>query len=130
MTAVPYLALTDAKSAIAFYEAAFGAEFFYSVYADDSDALMHGRLRIAGDVIMVFESGAAAAPGVVPPDTSGGTSVIVRLTVAERSTVDRFAEAAEANGASIKMGPVVAPWGEYYVRMIDPFGHCWAFGAA
>jgi len=128
VTAQPYLALEAAAPAVAFYEQAFGADFFHSVYADDGVTLVHGRLRIGDDVIMLFEPDEAAPIGVRPPGPGHATTVIVRLTVADRATVDRFADTAAQLRAEIKMGPVVAPWGEYYVRMIDPFGHCWAFG--
>ena len=130
MAIYPYLALSDARAAIAFYEQAFDAELFHEVLGEDGRTIIHGRISVCGDVVMLYEYDPVHDIGVLPPDKLGGASSSVRLLVPDAGTVDRFHAQAKRLGARITMEPGLVPWDEYYCRLVDPFGHAWAFGAA
>jgi PhnB protein len=104
----PYLVVSDANAAIAFYQNAFGAtvlEIHGSLLSlsDDFPELMGGRGRT--------------------PQALGGTPVTLHLQVADADAA--WAQAIAA-GAKETMPLKEQFWGEKFGKFQDPFGHEWS----
>ncbi|MEM8878547.1 MAG: VOC family protein [Pseudomonadota bacterium] len=125
----PYLALSDAAAAVDFYETVLGAELFYRVDAVDG-SIEHARMRVLGSVFLIYEHNATYQFGVLPPDQTGSASCLIRLNVPSVEDVDAILARAREAGAVIYLEPQTMPWGQYYARFGDPFGHVWAIGDA
>ncbi len=128
MPVFPYLAVDDARAAIAFYEAAFGGEVLHVVRDEALGKIVHARVRIGDSVIMMHEHGAGAVAGVATPAAAGATTVLIRVLLDGRDAVNAKFDAAQKLDARIDMPPREVAWGEYDGRLRDPFGHAWAFG--
>jgi PhnB protein len=116
---VPYLAVHDADAAMAFYEAAFGAEVTLRFDGDD------GRVGHADLVIgpaRLFLSDEHPEIGVRSPRTLGGTPVTLHLEVPD---VDAAFSRAVAAGATALAEPEDQPYGHRQGTLEDPFGHRW-----
>ena len=125
----PYLTVAHGAEALAFYEQAFGADVFHTVMDDDGKRMAHARFTIEDAVVMITEHFPELPTGVYPPNEIGGTPVTIRLELSSRKTVDQIFANAPQLGAEMIDAPNLKPWGEYYGRLKDPFGHVWAFGA-
>jgi PhnB protein len=116
----PYLAVRNARAAIEFYRAAFGAEQLLIIEEGDG-RIGHATLRIGPSEIYLadehpeFES-------VVGPETLGGTSVTLDLEVDD---VDAAVERAVAAGAVVVRPPDHPTSGVQAGKVRDPFGHVW-----
>jgi PhnB protein len=116
----PYLAVRNARAAIAFYRAAFGAEQLLIIEEGDG-RIGHATLRIGPSEIVLadehpeFES-------IVGPETLGGTSVTLDLEVDD---VDAAVERAVAAGAVVVRAPDHPTSGVQAGKIRDPFGHVW-----
>lgn len=118
----PHLAVDGAAAAIAFYEAAFGAEELSRMLADDGRRLMHAHLRINGGSVMLHD----LFPEYMKDPARPPSAVTMHLQVDD---ADRwFARAVEA-GATVTMPLADQFWGDRYGALVDPFGHSWAVGA-
>lgn len=116
----PYLAVRNARAAIDFYAAAFGARQVLLI--DEPDGRIgHATLRIGPAEIYLadehpeFES-------VVGPETLGGTSVTIDLEVED---VDRTIDRAVGAGAELIRAPDHPTSGVQAGKIRDPFGHVW-----
>ena len=125
----PYLTVADGTEALAFYEEAFGADVFHTNMDDGGKRLAHARFTIEDAVIMIAEHFPELPTGVYPPNEIGGTPVTIRLELSSRQIGDQIFASAPQYGAEVIDAPQLKPWGEYYGRLKDPFGHVWAFGA-
>ena len=114
----PYLAVRDARAAIAWYTDAFGARVIGDPYVMDDDRIGHAELEVGGATLYLAD--AYPEPGPVGPD-DGRTSVTLHLTVGNAD--DAVARAAEA-GATVERQPADAPYGRTGV-IVDPYGHRW-----
>jgi len=116
----PYLAVRNARAAIAFYGAAFGARQMLLIEERDG-RIGHATLGIGPAEIYLadehpeFES-------VVGPETLGGTSVTLDLEVDD---VDLAVERAVAAGATLIRPPDHPASGVQAGKVRDPFGHVW-----
>jgi len=116
----PYLAVRNARAAIAFYGAAFGARQMLLVEERDG-RIGHATLGIGPAEIYLadehpeFES-------VVGPETLGGTSVTLDLEVDD---VDLAVDRAVAAGATLIRPPEHPASGVQAGKVRDPFGHVW-----
>lgn len=128
-TIAPYLAFSDARAAVAYYERVLGAELFYKVDAEDG-SIEHARMRVHGAVFLIYDHVASYRFGVLPPDQTGNASCLIRLNVPGTQEVDSILARADEAGAAIYLKPQTMPWGQYYARFGDPFGHVWAIGDA
>ncbi|MEL6289826.1 MAG: VOC family protein [Pseudomonadota bacterium] len=128
MAVAPYLAIVDARRALVFYSAAFGAEIF-DLVEHENGCVVHAKMRLAGAVVMVHEHIAGEVVGIDAPSLGGHSSVTIRCGLETAAEVDALIERAVRHGAEVTAGPAVMRWGEYYGRLRDPFAHIWAFGA-
>lgn len=118
----PYLSVDDGKAAIAFYAQAFGAE--ETEHYDFEGKVGHSTLKIGGGFVMLADDYPALHEiiGVQPPNSLGGTTVTINLTVDD---VDTWHNRAIGAGATT----LRAPADEFYGRQCklrDPFGHVWS----
>src|SRR5690606_5587267 len=117
----PNLAVSDARPAIAFYEAAFGAEALDVITA--GDAVIHSDLVLrsaAGE--STFTVAAAFPPDSVAPEADGPTHVSLTVPVADTDAA--YGRAMEAGARSlVEPGDWFEGFRQAAVRC--PFGHRW-----
>lgn len=116
---VPYLIFDNANEAIVFYEAAFGAEVLAKIaMPDDQGRVMHCHLKLNGGSLMLGDK--APQMGELPAQRLG---TMMQLVLADgQAAWDR----AIAAGCTVRFPFNLAPWGDRYGQMIDPFGIIWA----
>jgi uncharacterized glyoxalase superfamily protein PhnB len=116
----PYLVVSDADAAIAFYAKAFGATEAARMAAPGG-AVVHAEVVIDGVHLML----ATANPGfgTKGPDQLGGTPVTIHHYCAD---VDAAVERAKAAGATVLVAPDDMFWGDRMAKIRDPFGHDWS----
>jgi PhnB protein len=119
MSAIPYLIVADANSAIEFYKSAFSAVEFVRL-ADPSGKIMHAEMRIGDSQVMVADE--FPDMGYRSPSSLGGSPVSVLLYVENVDQV--FKSAIEAGG--VEAMPVSDQFdGDRRGTLTDPFGHTW-----
>ena len=116
----PYLAVRNARAAIAFYAAAFGARQKLLIEEQDG-RIGHATLGIGPAEIYLADEH-PDFENVVGPQTLGGTSVTLDLEVAD---VDAAVERAVAAGAELIRPPDHPKSGVQAGKVRDPFGHVW-----
>ena len=113
----PWLSVDGATRAVAFYQAAFGAETVERLEEPDGNVVV-ALLSIGGAEFWVQED----------PDSSparlGGNSVRMILTVADP---DAAFDRAVSAGATVVAG-IYEGHGWRIGRVADPFGHHWEIG--
>lgn len=118
----PNITVTGAREAIAFYEAAFGAELVDAVTA--GDAIIHSDLVLrspAGE--STFTVAEAFPPDSVAPD---GGATHASFTIPVEDTDAAYARAIEAGATSVtEPGDWFEGFRQAAVRC--PFGHRWYF---
>jgi len=121
-TVTPYVIVSDARAAIAFYTRAFGAAQT-SLSVDDAGKVRHAEIRIGDSPIMLAENFEFRGVSAAEPATMGGrTSLHMYLYVPDVDT--SFAQAVAA-GARDVMPVTDQPYGERSGGVVDPFGHVW-----
>lgn len=117
---IPYLAVRNARAAIAFYGAAFGAH--QKLLLEEHDGRIgHATLGIGPSEIYLADEH-PEFENVVGPQTLGGTSVTLDLEVDD---VDAAVERAVAAGATLIRPPDHPTSGVQAGKVRDPFGHVW-----
>jgi PhnB protein len=116
----PYLAVRNARAAIAFYVAAFGARQMLLIEEQDG-RIGHATLGIGPAEIYLADEH-PEFENVVGPETLGGTSVTIDLEVVD---VDAAVERAVAAGATLIRPPDHPESGVQAGKVRDPFGHIW-----
>jgi len=116
----PYLAVRNARAAIAFYAAAFGARQMLLIEEQDG-RIGHATLGIGPAEIYLADEH-PEFENVVGPQTLGGTSVTLDLEVDD---VDATVERAIAAGAALVRPPDHPASGVQAGKVRDPFGHVW-----
>jgi PhnB protein len=109
----PYLTVSPAMAAIAFYTAVFGARQKAIMPALDGLRIMHCELEINGGSVMLAELATAS----------------VSLEYAESKTVDGIFAKATGLGARVETSPTDSFWGTRVATFRDPFGHRWILNA-
>ncbi|KRA58594.1 glyoxalase [Caulobacter sp. Root655] len=119
----PYLSVVGGKAAVEFYKRAFLAEETFRNTADDGERILHSRLIINGDWVMLSDHFAEMAGGAafVPP-----ASVTLHLQVDDADTW--WNRAIEA-GATVRFPLADQFWGDRYGQLVDPFGHSWSIAS-
>jgi PhnB protein len=117
---VPYLSVTDAKRAVAFYSRVFGVEPLMSLSMPDG-RLMHCEFRV-GDVRFFLSEELPEHGGTPSPTSLGATTVAIHLYVDD---CDAMLARMKSCGATVLMEPADMFWGERFARVRDPFGHEW-----
>jgi len=113
-TIAPWLAVSGATEAVAFYTAAFGAVARYRL-EDDAGGVIVAQLAIGGADFWVQEDTDSS------PTPDGRIAVRIILTVADPDAV--FARALAAGATAV--GAVAEEHGWRSGRLTDPFGHAW-----
>ncbi|HTG33521.1 MAG TPA: VOC family protein [Thermoanaerobaculia bacterium] len=116
---IPYLHIKGAARAIEFYRQAFGATEVLRLSEPDGK-IGHAEIQIGGARIMIADE--YPEYGILGPQSLGGTSVSLHLTVPD---VDAFAQQAVAAGAKLAKPIKDEFYGERGGRLEDPFGHVW-----
>ena len=119
---VPYLTIDGASEAAAFYTKAFGAKEIQRLPGKDGKRLMHCHLEINGGALMLADS----FPEFGLPPVQRSHSYTMQLLVADG---DAWWDRAIAAGCKQTMPFDVAPWGDKYGQMQDPFGVTWAINS-
>jgi PhnB protein len=120
LAVTPYLAVRDARAAIAYYVAAFGA--VRKLVIEEADGRIgHATLGIgAGEIFLADEH--PEFENVIGPETLGGTSVTIDLEVDD---VDAVVDRAIDAGATLIRPPDHPTSGVQAGKIRDPFGHVW-----
>ena len=117
---VPYLSVTDAKEAVAFYASVFETEPVILLNMPDG-RVMHCEFRVGGARFFLSEE-LPEHGGTPSPASLGATTVAVHLYVDD---CDTMVAQMKSNGATVTMEPTDMFWGERFARVRDPFGHEW-----
>lgn len=117
-----YLRVDDAKAAMQFYAAAFGAvEKFRLV--EPSGRIGHAEMLLGPCILMLSDP--FPEFGLNAPRGDGDTGCSLHLHVDDADAVSAKAVAA---GATILMPPTNQFYGERACRIRDPFRHTWLIG--
>jgi uncharacterized glyoxalase superfamily protein PhnB len=115
---IPYLAVRDARAAMAWYADALGAQVVGDTYVMDDDRIGHAELNVAGATVYLADE--YPEMGLTGPG-DGQVSVSLHLTVPD---VDAAVDRAVQTGATLSRPVYDAPYGRTAV-IIDPYGHRW-----
>lgn len=116
----PYITVQDAKGAIDFYVAAFGAKEIFRLIDPVDGRIGHAEILIGDVTIMLSDE--YPDFGALSPEAIGGSPVKFQIYVHD---VDSVFSAAIALGAS-ELRPVKDQFfGDRSGMLIDPFGHSW-----
>lgn len=116
---VPYICVSPAVEALAWYGDVFGAVETIR-YTGDDGRVGHAEMRIEGATLMLSDP--YPEIDVVSPRELGGTPCTLHLVVPD---VDAAHERARAAGATIERSPENHDYGLRGMTMRDPFGHRW-----
>jgi uncharacterized glyoxalase superfamily protein PhnB len=115
---IPYLAVRDARAAIAWYTDALGARLVGDPYVMDDDRIGHAELDVAGATLYLADE--YPEMGLTGPG-DGHVSVSLHLAVPD---VDAAVDRAVHAGATLSRPVSDAPYGRTGV-ILDPYGHRW-----
>lgn len=119
----PYLRVSNATAAIAFYEVAFAAvEEFRLV--EPNGRVGHAQLKLGAFTFMLSDE--YPEFGIRCPTAFGGTGTTLHLHVDD---TDEWTNRAVAAGATLLMPPTDQFYGERAATIRDPFGHEWLLGS-
>ena len=124
----PYLTVSPALAAIAFYKSVFGAEQVAFMPALDGMRIMHCELKINGGSLMLadafpeFGQTRVGIPG--EPVT-----VSISLELPSSARVDEIFTKATGLGGKAETAPINSFWGTRLATFRDPFGHRWILNA-
>lgn len=117
---VPYLSVTDAKEAVAFYSRVFETEPALLLNMPDG-RVMHCEFRLGGARFFLSEE-LPEHGGTPSPGSLGATTVAIHLYVDD---CDAMVANMKSSGGEVVMAPTDMFWGERFARVRDPFGHEW-----
>lgn len=120
----PYLTVTPAAAAIAFYAAAFGATQKALMPSLDGMRIMHCELSINGGSVMLADAFPEMSK-TRPPLPNDYSTVSISLEFASAKDVDDTVARCAGLGATTEMGPMNSFWGTRFAVVRDPFGHRW-----
>lgn len=120
---VPYLAVADARRALAWYVDVLGARPRGEPIVMPDGRIGHAEIDVGGGVLLLSDQHPEI--GVVAPVPGLGASVSLHLEVVD---VDAAADRAVAAGARLDRAPADNPYGRNAV-VVDPFGHRWMLTA-
>jgi uncharacterized glyoxalase superfamily protein PhnB len=120
-TITPYLAVGDARAAIAWYQDIFGATVSSAPIIMPDDRVGHVELRIGDATIMMADE--FAEIDVLAPTSRGGTTVSFVINV---PNVDAVYARAVAAGATAERPPADQFYGDRAGWLSDPWGHRWS----
>jgi PhnB protein len=119
---VPELSVRDGRSAVEFYEEAFGATEVYRVGGTGENPSVVSQLTIGDASFWVSDE--SPEHGNFSPESLGGSTVRLLLIVDDP---DAWVERAVSRGAR-EVRPVADEHGWRLGRIEDPYGHHWEIG--
>jgi predicted enzyme related to lactoylglutathione lyase len=119
VTLIPYLAVHDARAALDWYVDALGARVVGEPIVMPDDRVGHAELELQGHAFYLSDEHPEI--DVIGPQTRGGTTVTLHLTV---DSADRTIDDAVSHGATLDRPPADQPYGRTGT-IRDPFGHRW-----
>ena len=122
-----YLAVNDARSALHFYELAFGARRRGAPIVMEDGRIGHAELAIGDSVLMLADE--FAEIDLLSPRTRGGPSQSLYLRVSEPDAVDATVRDAVDAGARLERAAADYDYGRNAV-VIDPSGHRWMISSS
>jgi len=123
-TATTCLTVVDVDSALAFYQAAFGAEVLTRLTPADELPALHATIKIGNSIIAL--NCEAPEQAVFSPISLGGAASQVHLYVDD---VDASWERAIEAGAIVHIPVYDAFWGDRTGVMLDGNGHMWSIAS-
>ncbi len=121
----PYITVSNAAAAIAFYKQAFGAKEITRSNVTGTELIQHAELEICGARLYLCDEFVDA--GILSPLSIGGSASMLHLDVKDATSV--WADALEAGAVEISSLAEV-PWGGICGKLVDPFGHFWSVASA
>jgi PhnB protein len=109
------------QAALAFYQAAFGAEVLYRLINPADGTLGHAEIRIGETVMMLNDE--YPDFGAVSPDTLGGSPLQFVMNVDD---ADAAVARPVAAGATLLRPVSLQFHGHKAAVLMDPFGHRWS----
>jgi PhnB protein len=116
----PWLSVRNGARAVEFYKSAFGAIEVFRL--EDPSGSVVAKLSVDGAEFWLSDE--SPEHGNFSPESLGGGSVRIVLTVADPDTVFLQARVAGAK----EVFPVGEEHGWRLGRVVDPFGHHWEIG--
>lgn len=124
----PYLTVSPASAAIAFYVTVFGAKQKAFMPSPDAIRIAHCELEINGGSVMLAD--AFPEFGHTRPPLPGEPSTAsVSLEYEKADQVDELFKRATGLGAKCETAPTNSFWGTRYASFRDPFGQRWLLNA-
>lgn len=123
-TATPCLTVFDVDSAVAFYQAAFGAELLGSHTGADESVRVHATIKIGNSIIALNQE--APEQGILSPLSSGVSAGQIHLYVDDIET--SWNRAIEA-GAIVHTALYDAYWGDRTGMLVDNNGQLWSIAS-
>ena len=122
-TVTAHLTVRDAAKAIAFYQAAFGAQQKNRMTGPDG-RVVHAELRFGDSIVFLADEFPGMPGGTVAPETVGGRRTGgINLYVED---ADQLFDQAVRAGATPVMPVADQFWGDRHGAVLDPFGHLWS----
>jgi PhnB protein len=123
-TATPCLTVIDVDSAVAFYQAAFGAELLNSHTGADESVSIHATIKIGNSIIALNQE--APEQGILSPLSSGVSAGQIHLYVDDIETSWNCALEA---GAVVHTALYDAYWGDRTGMLIENNGQFWSIAS-
>lgn len=123
-TMIPYLTVGNTKSAIDFYEKAFGFKWLNSSEVDGDGEIQHVEMQYKDILIMFAPEGAFGGTTKTPATLGVQCPMNLYLYCDD---VDTFHQQAIKAGAKSLMEPNDAFWGDRVCQLGDPDGFLWMF---
>ncbi len=123
-TATPCLTVYDVDSAVAFYQAAFGAELLSRHNGADESVSVHATIKIGNSIIALNQE--AIEQGLLSPLSSGASAGQIHLYVEDIDT--SWNRAVEA-GAIVRTPLFDAYWGDRTGILSDSNGQLWSIAS-
>lgn len=124
----PYLTVSPAMAAIAFYTTVFGAQQRALMPALDGLRIMHCELRINGAAVMLSDAFPEFGQ-IRTPIPGEPVTMSVSLEFDTKKEVDDVFAKATSLGAKGETQPTNSFWGTRFAVIRDPFGHRWMLNA-
>ena len=121
-TLTPYIVVSDARRAMAWYADVFGARRRGELYVNADNTIGHAELAL-GDAVLMLSEASGLWPDV-PVRAPQAPSTFSHTLHLEVDDVDATTEQARRSGAAVEREPADQPYGRGSV-IIDPFGHRW-----
>ena len=123
-TATTCLTVYDVDAAIAFYQAAFGAELLTRHGAADDAVAIHATLKIGNSIVALNSE--APEQGILAPLSLGACAGQIHLY---QDDVDLSWERALEAGAQVHTPLYDAYWGDRTGILVDGNGHLWSMAS-